>query len=276
MEAQKPNNHKAASAKKTTKKGGLNSLLVIVLCFIVSVLFYMFVLGAPENYENGHPINLMGTIHEGGFVVPIIQGLLILVVVLSVERFIALRKARGSKGVDKFVKDLKVALEKDNLSEAKSLCTKQGGAIGNAVLSAVEKYAEMSNMSDAAVSALKKEDRVLAIRNALDEQINMEMPTLQQNMAIIFTNTTLGTLMGLFGTVLGMIKSFSALSASGAPDSAALSTGISEALVNTASGIATGALAVISYNYFSAQIDDITYKMNEAGAVIVAVYEAKN
>ena len=78
MEAQKPNNPKAASAKKTTKKGGLNSLLVIVLCFIVSVLFYMFVLGAPENYENGHPINLMGTIHEGGFVVPIIQGLLIL------------------------------------------------------------------------------------------------------------------------------------------------------------------------------------------------------
>ena len=121
----------------------------------------MFVLGAPENYENGHPINLMGTIHEGGFVVPIIQGLLILVVVLSVERFIALRKARGSKGVDKFVKDLKVALEKDNLSEAKSLCTKQGGAIGNAVLSAVEKYAEMSNMSDAAVSALKKKTAFL-------------------------------------------------------------------------------------------------------------------
>lgn len=125
MEAQKPNNPKAAPAK-TTKKGGLNSLLVIVLCFIVSVLFYMFVLGAPENYENGHPINLMGTIHEGGFVVPIIQGLLILVVVLSVERFIALRKARGSKGVDKFVKDLKVALEKDNLTEAKTLCKKQG------------------------------------------------------------------------------------------------------------------------------------------------------
>ena len=133
----------------------------------------------------------------------------------------------------------------------------------------------MSDKSNAAVAALKKEDRVLAIRNALDEQINMEMPTLQQNMAIIFTNTTLGTLMGLFGTVLGMIKSFSALSASGAPDSAALSTGISEALVNTASGIATGALAVISDNYFSAQIDDITYKMNEAGAVIIAVLEAK-
>ena len=252
MEAQKPNKPKAAP-KAANKKGGLNAILVIILCFVASVLFYMFVLGAESNYENGHPINLMGTIHEGGFVVPIIQGLLILVVVLSVERFIALRKARGSKGVDKFVGSLKKALEADDLAGAKEICKKQGGAI-----------------------ALKKEDRVLAIRNALDEQINMEMPTLQQNMAIIFTNTTLGTLMGLFGTVLGMIKSFSALSASGAPDSAALSTGISEALVNTASGIATGALAVISYNYFSAQIDDITYKMNEAGAVIIAVYEAKN
>lgn len=278
MEAQKPNNPtKAANKAKTAKKGGLNALLVIILCFIASVLFYMFVLGNPDNFdEAGHPHNLMGTIHEGGFVVPIIQGLLILVVVLSVERFIALRKAKGSKGVDKFVADLKKALESDNVAAAKELCAKQGGAIGNAVLSAVEKYAEMSNKTDAAVVNLKKEDKVRAIHNALDEQINMEMPTLQQNMAIIFTNTTLGTLMGLFGTVLGMIKSFSALSASGAPDSAALSTGISEALVNTASGIATGALAVISYNYFSALIDDITYKMNEAGAVIVAVFEAKN
>ena len=68
MEAQKPDDPKAASAKKTTKKGRMNSLLVIVLCFIVSVLFYMFVLGAPENYENGHPINLMGTIMKVVFV----------------------------------------------------------------------------------------------------------------------------------------------------------------------------------------------------------------
>lgn len=257
--------------KAAKKKGGLNALVVIILCFIVSVLFFTFVLGNASNFdEAGHPLNLMGTIHEGGFVVPIIQGLLILVIVLAVERFFALRKARGSKAVDKFVGDLKKALEADNVAGAKDVCKKQAGAIGNAVLAAVEKYEEMLSETN-----LKKEDRALAIRNALDEAINMEMPTLQQNMPIIFTNTTLGTLMGLFGTVLGMIKSFSALSASGAPDSSALSTGISEALVNTASGIATGALAVIAYNYFDAQINDITYKMNEAGAVIISTFEVK-
>ena len=268
MEAQKPN--KSAAKAKTTKKGGLNAFLVIILSFIASVCFYTYVLGADSNFKEGHPVNLMGTIHEGGFVVPIIQGLLILVVVMSVERLIALGKAKGAKSVDKFVKELKVALEADKLDEAAAICKKQGGSIGNVVLAAVQKYGEMAKATE-----LKKENRIAAIRNSLDEAINMEMPTLQQNMPLIFTMTTLGTLMGLFGTVLGMIKSFSAMSASGAPDSAALSTGISEALVNTASGIGVGAVAVIAYNYFDVKINDITYKINEAGAVIVATFENK-
>ena len=73
------------------------------------------------------------------------------------------------------------------------------------------------------------------------------MPSLQQNLPIVATMTTLGTLVGLLGTVLGMIKSFQALGAGGGSvDSMELSIGISEALVNTAFGIATGACAVIS------------------------------
>ena len=267
MEAQK----KSAAKAKNAKKGGFNAFVVILLSFAISVCFYMFVLGDASNFdEAGHPANLLGTIHEGGFVVPIIQGLLVLVVILSVERLIALAKAKGSKSVDKFVKELKAALEADKLEEAKAICAKQGGSIGNAVLAGVEAYAAMAKET-----TLKKENRIAAIRNSLDEAINMEMPTLQQNMPLIFTNTTLGTLMGLFGTVLGMIKSFQALGQSGAPDSAALSAGISEALVNTASGILVGALAVIAYNYFDVKINDITYKINEAGAVIVATFENK-
>lgn len=99
------------------------------------------------------------------------------------------------------------------------------------------------------------------------------MPALQQNLPIIATLTTLGTLLGLLGTVLGMIRSFAALaSGDGATDSQALSTGISEALVNTATGIATGALAVISYNYFSNKIDNLTYAIDEIGFCIVNAY----
>ena len=266
MEAQK----KSAAKAKNAKKGGFNAFVVILLSFAISVSFYMFVLGDASNFdEAGHPANLLGTIHEGGFVVPIIQGLLVLVVILSVERLIALGKAKGSKSVDKFVKELKAALEADKVEEAKAICAKQGGSIGNAVLAAVDAYAAMAKET-----TLKKENRIAAIRNALDEAINMEMPTLQQNMPLIFTNTTLGTLMGLFGTVLGMIKSFQALGQSGAPDSAALSAGISEALVNTASGIATSLFAVIGYNYYTNKIDRLTFCIDEVGFCIVQTYNA--
>ena len=65
-----------------------------------------------------------------------------------------------------------------------------------------------------------------------------------------------------------------ALGAGGGTDSVALSTGISEALVNTAFGILTGALAVISYNYYTNKIDKLTYSLDEVGFSIVQTFAA--
>ena len=62
-----------------------------------------------------------------------------------------------------------------------------------------------------------------------------------------------------------MIRAFMALAQSGAPDSLALATGISEALVNTAFGISGSTLAIIAFNYFSSTIDSYTFKIDEAG-----------
>ena len=116
---------------------------------------------------------------------------------------------------------------------------------------------------------LTKEQKLAALSQSVEEATALEMPTLQQNLPIVATLTTLGTLVGLLGTVIGMIKSFQALSASGAPDSSQLSAGISEALINTAFGIATAAFAVISYNYYTNKIDTMTYAIDEIGFSIV-------
>ena len=152
MEAQKKSAAKAKNAKK-----GFNAFVVILLSFVISICFYNFVLGAAGNFdEAGHPINLLGTMYLGGFVVPIIQGLLVLVIILSVERLIALGKAKGAKSVDKFVKELKAALEADKIEEAKAICAKQGGSIGNSVLAGVEAYAAMAKET-----TLKKETVLL-------------------------------------------------------------------------------------------------------------------
>jgi biopolymer transport protein ExbB len=93
------------------------------------------------------------------------------------------------------------------------------------------------------------------------------MPMLQKNMTIISSLVSLGTLVGLLGTVAGMIKAFGALAAAGTPDQAALAAGISEALINTATGIGTSAVAIISY--ISLLQDDLTYSIDEAAVSIV-------
>ena len=102
------------------------------------------------------------------------------------------------------------------------------------------------------------------------------MPTLTMNLPIIATIVTLGTLTGLFGTVTGMIKSFSAMGEGGGADSAALSVGISEALINTAFGIGTSWFAVVFYNYFTNKVDKLTYALDEVGYSIAQTYEANH
>ena len=270
MEAQKPNNtQKANKAVSSNVRGIKNAFLVICACAVVAVCLFIFVLGADSNFENGHPINLLGTIYKGGFIVPILHTLFLTVIVLSVERWIALSSAKGSGSIPKFVANVKAALNANDIEKAKELCRKQKGTVAAIVYATLVKYDEMDKNT-----ILSKEQKLATIQKEVEEATALEMPSLQQNLPIVATLTTLGTLVGLLGTVIGMIKSFQALSASGAPDSTELSTGISEALVNTAFGIATGAFAVISYNFYTNKIDHLTYAIDEVGFSIVQTFAA--
>ena len=270
MEAQKPNNtQKANKAVSSNVRGIKNAFLVICACAVVAVCLFIFVLGADSNFENGHPINLLGTIYKGGFIVPILQTLFLTVIVLSVDRWIALSSAKGSGSIPKFVANVKTALNANDIEKAKELCRKQKGTVAAIVYATLVKYDEMDKNT-----ILSKEQKLATIQKEVEEATALEMPSLQQNLPIVATLTTLGTLVGLLGTVIGMIKSFQALSASGAPDSTELSTGISEALVNTAFGIATGAFAVISYNFYTNKIDHLTYAIDEVGFSIVQTFAA--
>ena len=262
---------------ETTKKSQIvgikNAGIVIICCFIIAVCIYHFLLGNPSNFmnndPNNHPLpgNFLGTIYKGGIIVPVIQTLLLTVLALSIERYFALRSAFGKGSLAKFVANIKAALAAGDIKKAQEICDKQRGSVANVVTSTLRKYEEMEKNT-----SLPKEQKLLAIQKELEEATALEMPMMQQNLPIIATITTLGTLMGLLGTVIGMIRSFAALSAGGGADSMALSQGISEALINTAFGILTGALAVISYNYFTNKIDKLTYGLDEVGFSIVQTF----
>lgn len=155
MEAQKPNTPQKPVAAKSAKaqgehkvRGIKNAFLVIVCCAIVAVCLFIFVFGDPSHFDpaTGHPLpgDFMGTIYMGGVIVPVLQTLFLTVIVLSVERWIALSSAKGSGSISKFVENVKASLTKGDIEGAQALCKKQKGSVAAVVSAALLKYKEMT------------------------------------------------------------------------------------------------------------------------------------
>ena len=265
----------AAPAKSSGFKGVKNAFVILVICCVAAYGFYFGVLGNPDNFAGGdtagHPLNMMGIVYKGGIVVGVILTLLLSVICLGVERYFALRSAFGTMSLGKFTKQIKELIKSGKFDEAVALCNKMKGSVANVVLASISAYKDVEGNT-----TLKKAQKISKIQQAHEEATQLEMPTLQMNLPIVATIVTLGTLTALFGTVLGMINSFQALSAGGGADSMALSAGISEALVNTASGILTSWFAVVIYNFFTNKIDKLTYALDEVGYTIAATYDVNH
>jgi biopolymer transport protein ExbB len=260
-----------AKKESTSKGGGMISAVLIVLCVFVGWIIWSQVMGAPANFEGGnsetgHPLNTLGMVYKGGFIVPVLLGMLLMVVVFSIERFIVIGKAAGKGNLDTFMSKVQASIKQGNIEEAISSCDKQQGSVANAIKSALVKYQDVKK------EGFNSEEASEVIHKEIEEVTSLEMPMLEKNMTIISSLVSLGTLGGLLGTVSGMIKAFGALASAGTPDQAALATGISEALINTATGISTSVLAIIAYNFFTSKIDDLTYSIDEAGTTIVNTY----
>lgn len=263
-------------AKKKQGFGGIkNAIWIMVVCCIVAYAFYFMVLGSPDNFVGGdtsaHPANLAGTVYKGGPVVGLIFTLFLTVVCLGVERYFALKSAFGTMNLSKFTVQIKALIKAGKFTEAQALCDKMRGSVANVVSASINAYKDVESNN-----TMKKAQKIAKIQQAHEEATQLEMPTLQMNLPIVATIVTLGTLTALFGTVLGMIRSFQALSSGGGADSMALSAGISEALVNTASGIATSWVAVVVYNFYTNKIDKLTYALDEVGYTIAATYDVNH
>ncbi len=270
-----------ASIQKVEKKEGSNgsgmfSVLAMVICIVVGFLVWKFIMGNPANFEGGadpdlpttHPLpgNYLAMVYKGGFVVPVLMGLFLMAVVFSIERLLVINKASGKGNVDTFVKKVQGQIAAGNINEAMAECDKQQGTVANVVKAGLLKYEEVKR------EGFDSERAEAAIQQEIEEATSLEMPMLEKNLVIISTLVSIGTLMGLLGTVTGMIKAFSALGAGTTPDSAQLANGISEALINTATGISTSTIAIIAYNSFTTKIDKLTYSIDEAGFAITQTY----
>jgi biopolymer transport protein ExbB len=261
-----------AKKESTSNGGGMVSGIIIASCIFVGWLVWTFIMGDGAYFEGGvntgHPLpgNYLAMVYKGGPIVPVLMGLLLMVIVFSFERYMVITKAAGKGNLDTFMKKVQGDIKEGKIDEAIAACDKQKGSVANAIKSALVKYQDVKK------EGFNSEEASETIHKEIEEATSLEMPMLEKNMTIISSLVSLGTLAGLLGTVTGMIKAFGALATAGTPDQAALANGISEALINTATGIFTSVLAIISYNFFTSKIDDLTYSIDEAGTTIVNTY----
>ncbi|MES2593461.1 MAG: MotA/TolQ/ExbB proton channel family protein [Bacteroidota bacterium] len=247
--------------------------LAILVCLVVGYVIYKFILGAPGHFDaEGHPKagDYLGMMYQGGIIVPILMAIFLIIVTFSIERLMTISRSKGKGSSEAFIRTIKSSIASNNFDEAIAACDKQQGSLANVVRAGVVKLKSIQNDG-----ALDKESKVAAIQKEIEEATALELPMLSKNLSVISTCATIATLWGLIGTVLGMIRSFAAMSQAGAPDTTALATGISEALINTALGIGGSVVGIIMYNYFTNKIDAITFSMDEAGFTIVQSVSAK-
>ncbi len=252
--------------------GSVFSTSVIFIAIALGILIYMFIMGNPNNFEggnveHGNTVNYLGIIHRGGMIVPLLMAVILILITFTIERLISISRAKGKGRLNVFINNIRTLLNADKIEEATAACDKQKGSVANVIKSGLHRYRDLQTEK-----TLPNDQKVLALQKELEEATALELPVLSKNLVVLSTIASISVLIGLIGTVLGMIRAFAALAHSGSPDSLQLSTGISEALINTAFGIAGSTLALIAYNYFSSSIDALTFKIDEANFSVTQTF----
>ena len=266
------------SKQGSSLKDALQNVFAISAILIAyAVSYYLFVefMGDPANFEGGnnkgHALqgNYLGIIYKGGPIVPILMTCLLTLIIFTFERIFTLARAKGKGRLNTFVRKIQNLLAEDKIEEALEACDKQRGSLANVMKAGLLRYRDLQKDKE-----LEKDQKILSIQKSFEEATALELPMLGKNMVMFSTLASISVLIGLIGTVLGMIRAFAALAQAGAPDALALSQGISEALVNTAFGITGSTLSIIAFNYFSTSIDSYTFKIDEAGFSLTQTFAA--
>jgi biopolymer transport protein ExbB/TolQ len=153
-------------------------------------------------------------------------------ITVCLERTLRLRKAGGDTLL--FLSKLTRYLKDNRLDEAVGLCERSHSAVAAVAGAGLAKFGR------------SKEE----IRDTLVSAIATQSHLLGRNLAVLATLATTTPYIGLFGTVLGIIRAFHDISVSGSAGAQVVSRGISEALICTAAGLGVAIVAVFAYNFF--------------------------
>ncbi len=254
------------------KQGAFTMIvLVVALAISIGVIFYLVPAMDKMDPTTGRPLTpILHQIRQAGPLVATLLMMLIMVIAYIFERFLTLRKARGTRVIQLYFAEFSKAIREGRLEDASKLCDKQRGSAAAVLKSGIDQYRRLVDAKE-----ISPEKRLSETQRAIDEARLIEIPILERNLIALSTIASVATMVGLLGTTIGMIRAFGAMAQQGAPDAIQLAMGISEALVNTAGGLAAAVLAIIAYNFFVNKVDQFNYSIDEASYVMVELLKEK-
>jgi biopolymer transport protein ExbB len=193
--------------------------------------------------------------HKGGPVMYLLVACSIFVVTIAIERFMYYRKVHTNNHV--FRNKLQASLDKHNLTEAIQFCQQSPAAL-----------------AQVAVAGLQASHRGAHVDIAVESAASLAAANLREHLDDLSTVVTLAPLLGLLGTVIGMIGSFSVFNVqSGQP--MAITGGVGEALIATATGLSVATLALLTHSYFSRRVNKFVTEIEQVSALVLGYMPAK-
>ena len=174
----------------------------------------------------------------------IIEVVLVVCIVVIIERWKSLKKIKFD--TKKFTEDIRNSIKKGGTKRAIEICESEDHPLANVLVEGLRN------------ASLGRED----VYDALDEAHMRERGILEKRVGMLTVIAFIAPLLGLFGTVVGIIQAFSAMAAAGGADPTAMLSGIAVALLTTAFGIIVAVPAAITYGMFSGKVDAISSEID--------------
>lgn len=252
------------------------NVVVIVVALVISFIVYEFYFGNPDNFRDPetrkkpHPTSIVGMIYTGGPIVFILMSLILIATTFAIERSFSIKNAHGKGNVSVFIKKVTTNLMNEDYETALKECELQRGSLANILRAAISRFIDIKDDPE-----YDKDKTMHEVQRATDEATNLETPLLEKNLVILSTIASVSVLFGLLGTTIGMIRAFAAFGEAGTVDATQLAIGISEALYNTAGGLAAAIISIIAFNYFTTKVDNYVYMIDEAILSITQIFTLK-
>lgn len=189
-------------------------------------------------------MSLWQLLSNGGVTIYILLSCSILSIAIIIERCIYYSKRSRIKR-QYFMEAISAEFKKGDIKNALKICKDSNTPFSSVVYSGLNLYGHSE----------------VVVSNTMEREITIETTKLEKYTSIVGTIGSIAVYIGLFGTVLGIVRAFGDISTSGSGGINVVIRGISEALVCTAAGLCVAVPAVIAYNYFIKKIDNFIIDM---------------